>query len=139
VPALSRAFVQAALLHLLGGLTLGVGLVLAAGRPELLSLRRYVPAHAELVLVGFMVQLAAGVATWIFPRRPGPGRERGSPLVGWLAWSLLNAGVLAVSTSAARAASPPFELWGRLAELVAAALLAAHLAPRLRMPSPLRG
>jgi hypothetical protein len=47
--------------------------------------------HAHLLLVGFLLLVIFGVAFWMFPKisggRPGAG-------VGWLAFGLLNAGLL---------------------------------------------
>jgi heme/copper-type cytochrome/quinol oxidase subunit 1 len=50
-----------------------------------------VTLHAHLLLVGFLLLLVFGVAFWMFPRVAGarPGREG-----GWLAFALLNAGLL---------------------------------------------
>ena len=57
------------------------------------------PAHVELLLVGWMVQLALGVAFWILPRdRFG---SRGNERVASAAALLLNVGVLAAGIAAA--------------------------------------
>lgn len=47
--------------------------------------------HAHLLLVGFLLLLIIGVAFWTFPRIRGrrPGREW-----GWVAFALINAGLL---------------------------------------------
>ncbi|MEO6057284.1 MAG: TonB-dependent receptor plug domain-containing protein, partial [Gemmatimonadales bacterium] len=57
------------------------------------ALARWRPLHAELLQVGWTVQLAFGVAWWILPRFRGP--ERGREELGRLAFILLNTGALA--------------------------------------------
>jgi hypothetical protein len=47
--------------------------------------------HAHILLVGFLLMLIFGVAFWMFPRVKGR-RARGE--VGWVAFGLINAGVL---------------------------------------------
>ena len=92
VPRLSVWMIRAALLALTGGRPLGA-LMLAA--PGTGGVARWRPLHAELLLVGWTVQLAFGVAYWILPRfRSGP--ERGPEALGWAAFALVNAGVLLV-------------------------------------------
>jgi len=54
-------------------------------------------SHAWIMLGGFMIQLALGVALWILPksrRRPGPGRT-----VLLAAASVLNVGVMVVAVA----------------------------------------
>jgi cbb3-type cytochrome oxidase subunit 1 len=68
VPALSVWSIRAALLYLGTGFTLG-GLMLAAPGLQLpQAVIRLRPLHTELLLVGWMVHLAFGVAYWILPR-----------------------------------------------------------------------
>lgn len=47
--------------------------------------------HTHLLLVGFLLLVIFGVAFWMFPKVAGqrPGRD-----AGWVAFALLNAGVL---------------------------------------------
>ncbi|RMF57124.1 MAG: hypothetical protein D6746_11550, partial [Bacteroidetes bacterium] len=67
------------------------------------------PLHIEWLAVGWMAQLAMGVAFWIFPRRGAPPRQ------AWmrLAFVLLNAGLLSVSASVL-AALPGLAVGGHL-------------------------
>jgi len=114
--------VRAALLWLLGASALGALLLArgALGHPELAG---YIPVHAEMMLVGWMMQLAVGVAHWILPRgRGGDGRGRGWPIIGVVI--ALNAGVIAVIGGHA--------LTGRILETFAIILFAIQGAPRIK-------
>jgi hypothetical protein len=96
MPRLSRLFVRAALLYLALGFTFGALLLAHKGVPLHPALWSLLPAHIEFVLVGWMVQLALGVAFWILPRfarEPKRGDERPA----WVAFILLNLGIWAVS------------------------------------------
>src|SRR5215204_635354 len=94
---------------------------------EVLRLR---PLHLELLLVGWTVQLAFGVAFWILPRRSGLGR--GNERLAWGSLLLLNLGVLTVGVGGVISASPGVLIAGRFAELLAGVAFAAHAWPRAR-------
>lgn len=131
MPRLSVWMVRSALLHLLLGFTLGALLLAHRGLPLHPAMPRLRPAHAELLLVGWTVQLAMGVAFWILPRfRPGP--ERGDERPAWAAWALLNLGVLTAALGAALFGSGPAVALGRTAEALAAAAFARHAWPRVK-------
>lgn len=91
VPTLSRWCVRAALAYLVAGMAMGSWMLIVQAR------RGYGPGapwpviHTHLLLVGFLLLLIFGVAFWMFPKVAGgrPGRE-----VGWVAFALLNAGLL---------------------------------------------
>ena len=95
MPRLSVWLVRCSFIHLFLGLTIG-GLVLAnKGIPFAPWTWSLLPAHMEFLLLGWMVQLAMGVAFWILPRfRSGP--PRGNINVVWSALVLLNAGIVMV-------------------------------------------
>jgi len=95
MPRLSVYFLRASLIYLLVGFTLG-GLMLA-NKGVLISPRIWslLPLHMEFAFVGWMMQLALGVAFWILPRfRRGP--PRGDERLSWLAFVLLNLGILLI-------------------------------------------
>lgn len=94
MPQLSTSFIRAALIHLVVGVLFG-GLILSAkGLPISLGWSwLLLAAHVQLMLGGWMIQLALGVAYWILPRRDGSG-DRGRPAGAWLCFALLNAGVI---------------------------------------------
>ena len=130
MPALSVYALRTALSYLgigftIGALMLGVRGVSASS--EVLRLR---PLHLELLLVGWTVQLAFGVAFWILPRRSGLGR--GNERLAWGSLLLLNLGVLTVGVGGVISASPGVLIAGRFAELLAGVAFAAHAWPRAR-------
>jgi heme/copper-type cytochrome/quinol oxidase subunit 1 len=128
VPRASVWLIRAALLALAGGATLGA-LTLAA--PGLPGLARWRPLHAELLLVGWTVQLAFGVAYWILPRfRHGP--ERGRDALVWATFALVNLGVLLVGLGRSVPGWEPWALAGRSAEGLAAMAFAVHAWSRVR-------
>jgi heme/copper-type cytochrome/quinol oxidase subunit 1 len=128
VPRLSVWMIRTALLALTAGATLGA-LLLAA--PGIAGVIRWRPLHAELLLVGWTVQLAFGVAYWILPRfRSGP--ERGPEALGWAAFALVNLGILLVGLGRSVAGWEMAALAGRGAEGLAALAFAAHAWPRVK-------
>jgi cbb3-type cytochrome oxidase subunit 1 len=134
VPALSVWSIRAALLYLGTGFTLGGVMLAAPGLQLPQAVIRLRPLHTELLLVGWMVQLAFGVAYWILPRT-GQGRRTGLALAALL---LLNLGVLTVGLGTLLALPERFIVAGRVAELVAALAFGAHAWPRARAYSPFR-
>ena len=130
MPDASRWLVRAALVHLCAGFAAGA-LVLCANAYLLpASLTLLHPVHAELVLVGFMLQLALGVATWILPREADASRAWPWRFA-WAACGLLNAGVVVASLGhLARAA--PLVAVGRAGQVAAAAAFALHAWARVR-------
>lgn len=96
MPRLSVWFVRLSFIHLFLGLTFG-GLLLAnKGFPFAPWTWNLLPAHMESLLLGWMAQLAMGVAFWIFPRF-GTGAPRGNVKFAWLALILLNTGIVMVA------------------------------------------
>ena len=69
MPRLSRIAIRLALASLLLGAGIGAWQLSAPafGAPRAWSL---LPVHVELMLFGWLVQLAMGVAYWILPRTP---------------------------------------------------------------------
>ncbi len=131
MPRLSVWFIRAALIYLALGVTMG-GLVLAhKGIPLHPFLWRLLPAHIEFLLFGWTVQLVMGVGFWIFPRF---WRSRGDERPAWLAFGLLNIGVLLAALGPMFDISTVISLIGRLAEAGAAIAFAFHVWPRIKPP-----
>jgi len=122
MPSLSVWSVRASLTWLAVGALMGA-LILARvplGHPEWGA---WIPAHAEIMLMGWMVQLAFGVAHWILPRQPtAEGRGLLAPVVAVVV--LLNVGVVLVVTG--------HLMVGRTLETVAALGFALQGIPRIR-------
>ena len=132
MPALSVWMVRLSLLHLVAGSGLGALLLASREMPRLAEigggLWGFRNVHLETLLVGFMVQLALGVAFWILPRVGGERPRAWQAVAGAL---LLNAGVLAAAGGGAWEAEA-WALAGRSAEATAALLFAVHAWPRVR-------
>jgi cbb3-type cytochrome oxidase subunit 1 len=129
VPRLSVWLVRAALLALAAGAALGAALL--AAHPLAGGLARWRPLHAELLTVGWTVQLAFGVAHWILPRFR-TGRERGRDELGWAAFVLVNLGVVLVGVGRSVPGAESWALAGRSAEGLAVAAFAAQAWPRVK-------
>ena len=75
MPRLSVLFVRAALVYLAIGLTVGMLLLWNKGMPISPYIWLLLPSHIEFLLIGWIVQLALGVAFWILPRWQTSGRR----------------------------------------------------------------
>jgi len=127
MPRLSAWALRAALLYLMAGFTFGALLLANKGLPYSSLIWQLLVPHIELVVIGWMVQLAVGVAFWIFPRYPGG--SRGNENLAWVSIVLLNLGVL---LAAAQAVDPLFLLAGRLCQALSGMLFALHAWGRIR-------
>jgi hypothetical protein len=128
LPALSIWVARAALLQLLLGFALGALALWNKGFALAAWPWRLVPAHVELLLLGWMAQLAVAVGYWILPRRAG---QRPRAWLAMVAALLLNAGVGAVVLGALFG-WPGAVALGRALELGAVVAFAAHAWPRVR-------
>ena len=106
MPPIARTFVKASFLYFLAAFLLGALMML----DRWLGFSRWLGAiymsQLHLLLVGWITQLAIGVAYWIFPRflKEQDPRPRGSGTLAWLVLISLNAGLLL------RFAAEPFYL-----------------------------
>jgi len=136
MPRLSQLMIRTALLWLAFGYSL-VGLVLLnKGLPLLPWLWNLRAAHIHMLLVGWTVQLACGVAFWILPRLDARG-GRGDERLVWGCYVALNGGVVLGALHDPLAALVVWPGWDvlpllmGLLYLVAAALFALHAWPRV--------
>lgn len=130
MPSLSALTIRLALLHLAAGLTIGALMLANKGVSFAPALWRWLPAHAEFVLIGWTAQLALGVAHWIIPRFRGGdfGRLR----LAQLSIASLNAGVLLVAFTPIFALPPATVFAGRLLEVIAVICFCLYIWPRVR-------
>lgn len=131
MPRLSCWFIRSALIHLALGITFGSLILLHKGIPIYPYLWRLLPIHIEILLFGWTIQLAMGVAFWIFPRF---WRSRGNEKPAWLAFGLLNFGVWLAALGLFFVAPPWVIVLGRLAETGAAIAFAWHAWSRIKPP-----
>lgn len=130
MPALSALAIRLALLHLAAGLTAGSLLLAHKGIVIFPWAWRLLPVHAELMLIGWTVQLALAVAHWIIPRFRGG--EFGRLALAQVSLVLLNAGVLLVVTTSLAGLPSTLILLGRLLEIVALLAFVIYIWPRIR-------
>lgn len=131
MPFLSVLLVRTALCWLAGGAAMGALLLASKAAPLPAGVFRLFHVHSEAVLIGWMVQLAMGVAWWILPKHPHLP-ERGPAAPVWAAWLLLNVGVVLAGVGRSVGASDGVVVAGRAAELLAAAAFAAAAWPRIK-------
>jgi hypothetical protein len=140
VPPLVRRYIKTSFVFLALGLLLGgwilVGeFALGAYPPRLL-----VTAHVHLLLVGFMLMIVMGVATWMFPRpaRDDPRyRPELAEAVYWI-MTISTARRAAAEIAGGLSAAPLLRLAiaaGGLGQLAGAALFVANMWHRVRMPA----
>lgn len=134
MPRASRWFIRASLVNLALGFTLGALLLCNKAVGLTPELTRLLPAHIEFLLVGWVIQLVMGVATWILPRFGVPRSASGSMTAAWIAFAALNAGVWlsAAGPLVAGGVGGWLPLLGRLAEAAAAVAFATNVWARVR-------
>lgn len=123
--------VRTALLYLGIGFLLGALMLAQKGLPFDPLVLRLLPLHVEVVLIGWTLQLAMGIAFWILPRFSREPRY-GNQTFGWLAFVLLNVGVLCAGVGQWLGADPSVAWLGRLAEACAVIFFVGHAWPRVK-------
>ena len=123
--------VRTALLYLGVGFFLGALMLTQKGLPFDPAMLRLLPLHIEFVLFGWTLQLAMGIAFWILPRFSHEPRY-GNQTFGWLAFVLLNVGVLCAGLGQWLGADSSVALLGRLAEVGAVIFFLGHAWPRVK-------
>jgi hypothetical protein len=134
MPLLSALFVRAALLYLATGFSLGALLLVNKALPLGGFIWALLPAHVEFLIWGWLLNLSMGVAFWILPRFTRPPK-RGNVKLAWLAFGLLNTGILLVVLDpfAGSQSTLPIYLIGRVLEGLSAAAFALHAWPRVKV------
>lgn len=140
MPPLSKQMIRAAFLNLWLGFGFASLLMLWKGQPDLLpaTVGAWILAHVDLLLVGWMVQLAMGVSYWIFPRLPQTLTLRGRYRYAYSAAFLLNLGVWGY-TLAMVANWGAVQVLALLLQVVAVLAYGYHIAPRVRSAITKRG
>ena len=136
---LVRRYVKTSFVFLALGLLLGGWIIVGEFVLGHYPPRLHITAHVHLLLVGFMLMVVMGVATWMFPRparddtRYRPGLAEAVYWIMTLATALRAAGEILAPFSGASA-------WrliiaaGGLGQLAGAALFVINMWPRVRMP-----
>jgi hypothetical protein len=131
MPRLTVWMVRSALLQL--GIGISLGALMLWNKGSLIDLRIWllVSTHLELLIVGWLMQLALGVAFWILPRFTREPRY-GNVRLGWLGFGLLNTGILLVILGIWVGGLQNLQPLGRLVEVIAALVMARVLWPRVK-------
>lgn len=139
MPPLVRRYIKTSFVFLMLGLLLGgwiiVGeFVLGAYPPRL-----FITAHVHLLLVGFMLMIVMGVATWMFPRPAREGTRYRPELAEAVYWVMTVATAVrgAAELLAPFSGAPALRLviaLGGLAQIAGAVLFVVNMWWRIRMP-----
>lgn len=134
MPRLSQYFVRSALICLALGFTAG-GLILSSKATSAVSALVWLwfPAHITLLMNGWLVQLAIGVAYWILPRIAGS--DRGRIRWAWASFLALQTGLFLAIVSMLEIWWPPAKVAfapGVLLQATAIPLFIIHAWPRIR-------
>jgi cbb3-type cytochrome oxidase subunit 1 len=130
MPSLSTKFVRASLVYLAIGFSLGALLLANKALAFYPPTWKLLPIHMEVLMMGWFVQLAAGVAFWILPRLSGPDPRGNLHFIGWAFWLVnLGIGLVILETFADL---PALLLAGRLAELAGVLAFIAAAWKRVR-------
>ena len=136
MPRLSQLMIRTALLWLAIGYSVGGLVLLTKGLSLLPWLWALRAAHIHMLLVGWVVQLACGVAFWILPRLDARG-ARGDERLVWGCYVALNGGVVLGALHDPLVALVACPSWAALLVLMgllymlAAVLFAIHAWPRV--------
>ncbi len=130
MPRLSQWFVRTALAYLALGFTFGALMLANKGLTFYPLLWRLLSAHIELMLIGWTLQLALGMAFWMLPRF-WEGPPRGNESGAWLAYLLLNLGVWLVVVRAVLSWPTWLLVVGRVSEAGAAVAFGLHIWQRI--------
>jgi cbb3-type cytochrome oxidase subunit 1 len=141
VPPLVRRYVKTSFVFLMAGLVLGGYLVVAQFVLGVYPPRLFITAHVHLLLVGFMLMIVMGVATWMFPRPARDDRRYRPELAEVVYWTM----TVATALRAAAELTAPFIpsggavraaiALGGLGQLAGAVLFVANMWSRVRMPA----
>jgi hypothetical protein len=92
MPRLSYLFIRASLVYLVLGSTFGSLILANKGIPFAPFIWTLLPIHIEFLILGWLTQLALGVAYWILPRLTS-STPRGDERWSRAAFVLVNLGI----------------------------------------------
>ncbi|MBL8103356.1 MAG: hypothetical protein JNM02_12550 [Anaerolineales bacterium] len=117
MPRLSVYFVRASLVYLILGFTFGGFLLANKGIMLSPMIWSFLPIHIEFTFIGWMVQLAIGIAFWILPRFSS-NTPRGNENWTWGTFILLNIGIICIVLQSLFN-TQPLSFIGRVLEVLA--------------------
>ena len=140
MPPLARRYVKTSFVFLAAGLVIGAYVSVAQFVVNVYPPRLFVTAHVHLLLVGFMVMIVMGVATWMFPRPARDDARYRPELAETVYWVM----TVATAVRAAAELGAPFAggaavraviALGGVAQVAAALLFVVNMWWRVRMPA----
>jgi cbb3-type cytochrome oxidase subunit 1 len=139
VTPLVRRYVKTSFVFLLAGLLIGAYLITAQFVFDAYPPRLFTTAHAHLLLVGFMLMMVMGVATWMFPRPARDDTRYRPELAETVYWVMTAATALRALAEVTVALTGALGVrWlitvGGLGQLAGAALFVLNMWWRVRMP-----
>ena len=136
---LVRRYIKTSFVFLMVGLLLGTYILVSEFLVARYPPRLFITAHAHLLLVGFMLMMVMGVATWMFPRPARDDARYRPELAEVVYWLMTLATALRAAAELLQGvAGAPALRWmialGGFGQLVGAALFALNMWWRVRMP-----
>ena len=134
--SLVRLYVKTSFAFLLLGLLLGGYITVEVNLRGRAVAWPLITAHVHLLLVGFLLMVVFGVATWMFPR-PARDDPRYRPWLAWLVYWLLTASTVVrfvgeLSAALAGGRGSPLAAVGGLGQLAAAVVFVVNMWTRVR-------
>ena len=144
MPPLVRRYVKTSFAFLVVGLLVGGYLVVAQFVLGTYPSRLLVTAHVHLLLVGFLLMVVMGVATWMFPRAARDDTRYRPELAEAVYWVLTVATALRAAGEVLLGVTGALPLgWaiaaGGLGQLLAAGLFVVNMWGRVHMPAAAAG
>jgi cbb3-type cytochrome oxidase subunit 1 len=139
VTPLVRRYIKTSFVFLLAGLLLGAWIIVGEFVVGQYPPRLFITAHVHLLLVGFMLMMVMGVATWMFPRPAKDDtayRPELAEAVYWVMTVTTGLRALAEILAGLSPSSPlrPVIVAGGLGQVLGALLFVANMWRRVRMP-----
>ena len=140
MPPLVRRYVKTSFVFLIFGLVLGGYIVVAPFVIGVYPPRLFITAHVHLLLVGFMLMIVMGVATWMFPR-PARDDQRYHPKMADAVYWLMTVATVVRALAELTAPFTPAPAVrvviaaGGLGQLAGALLFVINMWSRVRMPA----
>ena len=136
---LVRRYIKTSFVFLLWGLLLGGWIIVAEFVAGHYPPRLFITAHVHLLLVGFMLMMVMGVATWMFPRPARDDTAYRPVLAEVVYWVMALATALRALAEMLEGLFPSGALRlliavGGLGQVLGALLFVVNMWRRVRMP-----
>ena len=140
MPPLIRRYIKTSFVFLIAGLAVGGYLIVSEFVVQRHPPRLFVTAHIHLLLVGFVLMLIIGVATWMFPRPARDDARYRPELADAVYWIMTLSTIVRAASEIALGLSGSESVrllvaLGGLGQLAAAAIFVANMWWRVRMPA----